>query len=147
MHGRRAAFIHSAIEAFVRRHRLGEATGEGGYILARNPDTVRAPRAAFISVSRLPDGLPEDAYFEGAPNLAVEVVSSSQTAAEVAAKVSDWLAAGAERVWEVRPRTRTVEVHRQGSPPKTLREGDTLTSKDAGFYVEGFALPVSGIFR
>jgi Uma2 family endonuclease len=147
-HGRLAGFIHARLEAFAREHRLGEATAEGGYLLRRNPDTVRAPDAAFIAFERLPGGeLPEDAYVEGAPDLAVEVVSPSETDAGVAEKVADWLAAGAERAWEVRPRTRTVTVHRRDRPPRTLGIDDTLTSDDAAFAVAGFALPLTEIFR
>ncbi len=96
---------------------------------------------------RLPGGeLPEDEYVEGAPNLAVEVISPSHSDADVGEKVADWPAAGAERVWEVRPRTRTVTVHRSGEPPVTLQDGDTLTSAHGAFPVQGFELAVSEIF-
>lgn len=147
MHGSRGSLIDGELRAFARRHRLGLTTGEGGYVLARDPDTVRAPDAAFIESGRIPDGgVPEDAYLAGAPTLAVEVVSSSDRARDVADKVRDWLAAGASRVWEVRPKSRTVLVHRPGAGPVTRGLGDTLTSSDAGFTVDGFALPVSEIF-
>jgi Uma2 family endonuclease len=76
----------------------------------------------------------------------VEVISESETEREAAEKVTLWLEAGAERVWEVRERTRTVTVHTPGHPPRTLRDGDALHSDDASFSVEGFSLPVSDIF-
>jgi Uma2 family endonuclease len=90
--------------------------------------------------------LPEDAWVEGAPTLAIELASGTDLDAEMAERVRDWLEAGAERVWEVRPRTRTVTVHRLGAPPRTLGDGDTLASDDAAFSVEGSALPVDTIF-
>src|SRR4051794_16107450 len=74
-HGRRGARIDRALARFAQEHRLGETTGEGGYIVARDPDTVRGPDAAFLANSRMPPGgVPDDAYLEGAPTLAVEVI-------------------------------------------------------------------------
>jgi Uma2 family endonuclease len=146
-HGAIASEVGFHLRTFARAHHLGHVTGEGGYVLARDPDTVRAPDAAFIAFDRLPGRqLPPGEYVEGAPDLAVEVVSPDDRDAEVAEKVADWLAAGAGRVWEVRPRTRTVTIHRKDAPPKTLGIDGTLTSDDAGFAVEGFALPVAAIF-
>jgi Uma2 family endonuclease len=146
-HGGTGFEIGFHLRAFVGMHALGRVTGEGGYIVARDPDTVRAPDAAFLASARLPGGrLPSAEYFEGAPNLAVEVVSPDDRDADVAEKVAGWLAAGSERVWEVRPRTETVTVHAAGMPPRTLGAGDTLTSADAAFGVEGFALKIEAIF-
>jgi Uma2 family endonuclease len=67
---------------------------------SRHPDTVRAPDAAFISSERIPPGgVPDEEYIEGAPDLAVEVVSPDDTESQVAEKVAMYLAAGARRVW------------------------------------------------
>jgi len=146
-HGYYGARIGDALGDFFRPRKLGISTGEGGYVLARDPDTVRAPDAAFLKASRVPPGWPDlDEYVEGAPTLAVEVVSRGQTEDEVARKIEDWLDGGAERVWEVRPRLRTVTVHRRGAEPRTFTAEDTLTSDDAAFEVEGFALVVGDIF-
>ena len=60
--------------------------------------------------------------------------------------VAEYLAAGSERVWAVRPEQRTVIVFSADGEVRTLRIGDTLTSADAGFAVDGFALPVADIF-
>lgn len=148
IHGFRSGRIERALEVFIEQHQLGIVTGEGGYLLQHDPDTVRAPDAAFLAVDRIPPGgLPEDAYVDGAPNLAVEVVSPDDRDGDIAEKVALWLAAGAERVWEVRPRTRTVTVHRLRAAPTTLRPEDTLTSDDAAFAVLGFALSVRSIFE
>ena len=121
-------------------------TGEGGYRLSRNPDTVRGPDAAFLEASRIPAAGYGDEWIEGAPTLAVEVVSPGNTEAEIAEKVHDYLEAGASRVWEVRPRLRLVIVHQPDGLPRALGLDDVLTSADAGFAVDGFALPVADIF-
>jgi Uma2 family endonuclease len=67
---------------------------------------VRAPDVAFVRSSRVADGIPSG-YFPGAPDFVVEVLSPNDRATDVAAKVADWLAAGAELVWVVDPAART----------------------------------------
>jgi Uma2 family endonuclease len=147
-HGIYAYRIARALDDFGSRHGLGVGAGEGGFIVSRDPDTVRAPDAAFIARERLPGGeVPEEEYVEGAPNLAAEVVSPDDRDGDVAEKIRDWLAAGADRVWEVRPRTQTVTVHEKGVAPRTLGAGDALSSVDASFAVEGFSLPLAELFR
>jgi Uma2 family endonuclease len=147
-HGATAFEIGLALSAFVRRHKLGKVTGEGGYQLASDPDIVRAPDTAWLSAERIPaEGLRRGEYFVGAPNLAVEVVSPGDRDVDIAEKVSDYLAAGSHRVWVVRPRQRTVTVKRPDGDAHTFSVTDTLTSDDAGFPVDGFALRVESIFE
>ena len=123
-------------------------SGEGGYRLMKNPDTVRAPDSAWIASGRLPQGrFPEEEYPEAAPNLAVEVVSPHDRDTDIAEKVQDWFDGGSERVWVVRPKQRSVTVHRPGGDSHTYSASDSLTSADAGFPVEGFELRVGSIFE
>jgi Uma2 family endonuclease len=146
-HGRRASRIDRALATFVESHGLGTTTGEGGYFLARDPDVVRAPDAAFVSSDRIPaGGIPDEGYFRGAPTLAVEVVSPEDRESDIAQKIDEYLSAGAERVWIVRPRNRTVTVHRPGGDSHTYSSDDVLTSADAGFSEVGFSLPLPEIF-
>ena len=123
-------------------------TGEGGYLLAEDPDIVRAPDAAWLSSSSQPRADErESLYFRGSPNLAVEVVSTHDRDVDIAEKVQDYLDAGTERVWVVRSKQRTVTVHRPNGDAHTYSATDTLTSDDAGFPVEGFELRVASIFE
>lgn len=145
-HGEQSFLIGVELHSFVRQHKLGRVTGEGGYRLATDPDIVRAPDAAFVSVERVPERLPKGLYFDGAPNLAVEVVSPTDKDADIAEKVLDYLACGTERVWVVRPGLRTVTVHRPGGTHTPYTDADTLTSDDAGFSVSGFTLPIAQLF-
>ena len=147
-HGRRAYKVATFLEAFVETHRLGLVSGEGGFRLARDPDTVRAPDAAWISFARLgrPD-FPEDDYPEAAPNLAAEVVSTHDRELDIDGKVAEWLSAGCERVWVVRPRQKTVTVHRPNGDSHRYTAADVLTSDDAAFPVEGFEVRVGAIFE
>jgi Uma2 family endonuclease len=83
------------------------------------------------------------AFFQGAPDLAVEVVSPGDRAGEVLAKVHEWLDAGCRAVWVVDPQTRTVAVHRSRNEIAVLQSTDTLSGGDL---LPGFSVPVSEIF-
>lgn len=134
------------LRTFARAKSLGSGFGEGGFRLSSDPDVVRAPDAAFISAARIAGQSGRTGYFEGAPDLAVEVVSPNDREGDVLRKVGEYLDAGAARVWVVRPVTNTVSVYVAGGDVSTLRSGDTLTSEHAGFSVEGFALPLDELF-
>lgn len=142
-HGELAATVVAALVEWNRRHRAGRVTGaETGILLARDPDTVRAPDAAYISRERLGGPLPKG-YLEVPPDLVVEVVSPSDRQAEVLAKVGQWLDFGVPMVWLVWPEPRRVWVWRSGHEIETLAEGDTI---DGGAVLPGFSLAVSEVF-
>jgi Uma2 family endonuclease len=126
-------------------HQLGQImTGEPGFRLTSDPDTVRAPDVAFVRQERVPaTGVPR-AYWPGAPDLAVEVISPNDLYTEVDEKVADWLELGTRLVFVVNPRRRTVAVHRPGQPVRVLAEGDVLDGEDV---VPGWTLPVRDLFR
>jgi Uma2 family endonuclease len=143
-HGGIALAVGARLLAFVREHRLGRVFGEAGYVLASEPDTVRAPDASFVSTGRISDATRRGPYVVGAPDLAVEVVSPGDTRQEVAEKVGEYLAAGARAVWVIDPRRRTVTTHLPGRDPVRLGLGET---QDGGDYLPGFRLPVSEVFE
>lgn len=124
-----ASFLHTHVTA----RRLGAVTAaETGFLLARAPDTVRAADVAFVAESRLPRGRTVG-YFEGAPDLAVEVLSPGDVLddaarARASAKVAGWLAAGCREVWVVDPGGRTVAVHTANRGPALLGEADAFVS-------------------
>ena len=128
---------------FVRACRLGRVFGaETGFIISRDPDTVRAPDIAFVRADRIPGKLPRG-FFSGAPDLAVEVLSPSDRASEVLAKTQDWLAAGCAAVWVIDPETQSVTVYRRDRDILVLAAADTLSGDDV---LPGFTLPVAEIF-
>jgi Uma2 family endonuclease len=109
-HGRVAASLTAALEAFVSQGVLGVVTAtETGFLIEREPDTVRAPDVAFLRSQRLPAEEPVG-FFPGAPDLAVEVLSPDDRASEVNAKVAQWLEAGCDAVWVVDPQNQTVTI-------------------------------------
>src|SRR5258708_1262779 len=98
-HSRIAGRLAWRLGHYVATHNLGEIyIDEGGFILGRNPDTVRVPDLAFVRQERVEAIGEIDGYWPEAPDLAVEVVSPSDRPAEVAAKTRDWLAAGTRMV-------------------------------------------------
>jgi Uma2 family endonuclease len=112
-------------------------------MISRDPDTVRAPDFAFIHKDRLPAVDPEEAFWPGAPDLAVEVLSPADTVAEVDDKVKAWLTAGALMVWVVNPKWESVTVYRSATNITTLTKNDQLEGQDV---VPGFACRVEDIF-
>ncbi len=145
-HGRFAGRVYSRLDRFIETHRLGEAGLEVGFILSRNPDTVRAPDVHFVRANRLTNGHMPAGFFRGAPDLAVEVVSPGDTDSELVEKLMHYQRSGVLRAWVVRPEARTITVHYPDNNAHTFYDGDTLTSADAGFEIEGFALDVTELF-
>ena len=89
---------------------LGEVLAEAGFKLSADPATWVQPDVSFVKAGRALSA-DEDGYHLGAPDLAIEIVSPSETAADLARKVELLLAAGAFAVWVVYPKTRKVHVH------------------------------------
>lgn len=142
-HGWAAADVVALLHPFVREHRLGRVSGEAGYVLASDPDTVRCPDASFVSARRLAAAAWKGPYLVGAPDLAVEVVSPGDSEREIAAKAEEYLASGARAVWLIDPRRQTVTVHLPGPEPVALGRQDVL---DGDPYLPGLRLPVTEIF-
>lgn len=137
-----------ALTAHARPRRLGRAFGnDTGYRLTipgDTADTVRAPDVSFVVAGRLPPGgIAPRGLPRLAPDLAVEVLSPDQTAAEMDERMADYLAAGTRLFWVIDPFRRTVAVYSPVAPVRWLREGDTL---DGGDVVPGFTLPVAELF-
>ncbi len=131
------------VGSFVDQHHLGEyGTAEGGFKLASNPDTVRAPDVWFIRAERIPpDGLPEG-FFPGAPDLAVEVLSPSDRPLEVMEKVRDYLDAGTRLVWVIDPEPGASAVFRADGSVTFLSDDGVLDGEDV---LPGFSLPLRDV--
>ena len=143
-HGAVAVNITIVIAQFVKAHGLGVVFGaETGFKIASEPDTVRAPDLAFIRRERIPEeGLPRE-FWPGPPDLAVEVISPSDTYTEVEEKVSDWLSAGTRMVLVLNPRTRTVTVYTSHTDVVRLTASDML---NGGEVLPGFTCRVAELF-
>ena len=141
-HGYVAARILHRLMGFVEDKGLGVICGaETGFILSRDPDTVRAPDAAFVRIDR--DEIPQHGYLNGPPDLAVEGVSPDDRVREVDAKARFWIEKGTRLVWVLWPQTRSVTVYRPKGEPQVLHDDDALDGEDV---LPGFSLRVGDIF-
>ena len=144
-HGHVVAAIAELLRAHVKPQRLGVVlAGDSGFILARKPDTVRGPDVAFVSKERFERSGDTVKAFVGAPDLAVEVLSPSNTPLAMHAKVADYLAAGTRCVWVVDAEAQTVTVYRSLLGPYRLGEDETLDGDDV---VPGFRVRVGELFE
>ena len=126
-HGQVAHKVALVIGNHVLDRNLGRVfAAETGFLLQRGPDTVRAPDVAFVAADRLGRGDIPTGFLEMAPDLAVEVVSPSDSATAVQAKVDDWLRAGTRLVWVIDPEARSVTVHSPAHPAAVFPESNTL---------------------
>jgi Uma2 family endonuclease len=142
-HGQIVIRFGRRLDEYVEERRLGTVCTEVGFVLTRDPDTVRAPDLAFISQSRLPQGAAVDEFVEGAPDLAVEVLSPGDTVSETLRKVREYLGAGVPLVWVVDPATQTVTVYRSLEDVRVLTPDQEL---DGGDVLPGFRIAVKEIF-
>lgn len=114
-----------------------------GFVLSREPDTLRGPDVSFVSEPRA-SSLDMDRNIEGAPDLAVEVVSPSDSAQDLNKKVKQYFAAGSKVVWVVYPETRDVVVHHSDGSALQLSGDQELAAPDL---LAGFAVPVNRLFE
>ncbi|CAA9399340.1 MAG: TsaB protein, required for threonylcarbamoyladenosine (t(6)A) formation in tRNA [uncultured Rubrobacteraceae bacterium] len=130
-HGYLALRIASRLERHVDANELGRTyTAETGFKISSNPDTVRAPDAAFVNRERVEAAGRVTGYRSGAPDLVVEVVSPNDRHSEVLDKALDWLEAGCFMVLVADPGRRTVTVYRS-------REDIRVLTAEAGDVVDG----------
>ncbi len=143
-HGVVAMRIGRFLGSFVDEHDLGIVlAAETGFKIESGPDTVRAPDASFVKKSRLKGEITQK-FFEGVPDLAVEVVSPDDSKRDVVDKVNMWLASGTPVVWVADPRTMTVSVYRPGVPIEVLERGDSIRDEPL---LKGFVLALDSIFK
>lgn len=141
-HGRVQFRLASLLTAFVHEHGLGQVVGESGFILQRDPLTLRGPDVAFVPRARQGEA-PQKGWAEFAPDLAVEVLSPSDRPSRMAEKVAQYFAAGTRTVWLIDPDDRTAVVYASPADVQVLREGDDL---EGGDVVPGFHCALADLF-
>jgi Uma2 family endonuclease len=138
-----AVTISTELNIFVRPRRLGMVTGEQGPFELLG-GLVRMPDVAFISWDRIPGRKrPKKPVPHLTPDLAVEVLSTSNTPAEIRRKLGEYFHAGVRLVWVVDPKKRTVRVYTSADRSVLLREGQSL---DGGDVLPGFTLSLKDLF-
>lgn len=141
-HGGVAFRIGSLLLRFIDEHALGMIVGtDSGFVLFDDPPTVRAPDVAFVREDRL--DFDRTRFAPLAPDLAVEVLSPSNTMSEIHDKVLDYLDAGSSLVWVVDPRSRTVTIYRSREEIRLIAADGEI---DGGDVLPGFRCKVSELF-
>jgi Uma2 family endonuclease len=143
-HGSTAATLAFYLGQYVEYNKLGVTLAGSGYILRRNPDTVRAADISFISRER--EALVDDftGYPTLAPDLAVDILDPWDQLMDVMRRMSDWLLAGTRMVLLIDPHWRSVVVHTLDIEGHRLTEDDWLDGADV---VHGWTMPIRALFE
>jgi Uma2 family endonuclease len=132
--------IAAALRDFAHPRHLGRVFLETGYQLT--PETVRIPDVSFVPADRMRE-IDLDKRIQGAPALAIEVVSPTDLAEELTQKVKQYLAAGAKAVWVFYPKTREVQVFRADGGSFVRREHESVEDPDI---LPGLSLDLKSVF-
>jgi Uma2 family endonuclease len=144
-HGSIAMHLGANLYQAVTAQNLGRVyAAETGFLLATTPDTVLAPDVAFVRSERLAQMADITGFIPGAPDLAVEVISPSDTYTEVEEKVTLWLQYGTRMVVVVNPRRRSVTLYQADRLVLFLSEQDEISGNDV---VPGWSIHVRDFFR
>jgi len=131
--------LQDALRQFVHSHRLGEIYIEAGFKLSS--DTFLQPDVGFVGSSQL-DATDPDGYLGGAPAIAIEVLSESNTPAKIAKKTNLYLAHGSQEVWIVDPSRREVPIQRPDGASQTVAAGELRSD-----VVPGWSIHVESLFE
>ena len=137
------ALIQESLILFLRKTGAGRVFSEAGFLLSESPPTVRQPDLSVLTAERLA-ARPSAGYYRGAPDVAIEVLSPSDSADDLHLKIRQYLAAGARAVIVVSPRAREVWVYRADGSSQSFHGGQSVELPDV---LPGWSAPLSDIFE
>ncbi len=137
--------IGRLIESFATERDLGYTFVDGvSFVLRRNPDDVRGPDVSFLAKDRVTSLDMLLKPWDGAPDLAVEIISPSDRATEINEKIKSYQAAGTRLIWVVWPDTQSVTTYDARGSISDLQSEDIL---DGGDVLLGFTVAVGRLFE
>jgi Uma2 family endonuclease len=141
-----ATILSASLVSIAKAGKLGRVVAETMFWLNRSGKLKRRPDLAFVSAERWPlaKGLPRAEAWDVVPDLAIEVVSESNSANEIALKLVDYFRAGSAQVWVVYPAIRQVYLYTSATSVRIVAEPDEL---DGGDLIPGFRLPLTELFE
>ncbi|MGA9922929.1 MAG: Uma2 family endonuclease [Isosphaeraceae bacterium] len=141
-----ASILVGLLTSYLRTNRLGKVVGEMLFRISPENDLRRRPDVAFVSHARWPFNrrVPKVTPWDMVPDLAIEVISESNSAYEVLEKIHEYFAAGVSRVWVVYPDQAQVYLYASPTQIQVLKIGQEL---DGGDLLPGFHLPVAALFE
>ena len=119
----------------------GLTASQAGFRMSNR--NVRCPDFGFTRYDRFPGGEVPDGFVEFAPDLAVEIISPSEEPADMARKVGEYFASGAQQVWHMFPETQTIQVFRSPVEVTTYAAEDEIDLSDI---LPGFRSRVGKLF-
>jgi Uma2 family endonuclease len=137
-----ALAIFEPLQAYLKQHGAARALPQASYILSREPLTVRQADVSVLSKQRIESTAPDD-YFEGAPELAVEVISPSDSAEDLEVKVDKYQHSGSKQVWVVYPNAKRIHIFKPDRQVRVLDETQTL---EGGEFLPGFSMKIADLF-
>jgi Uma2 family endonuclease len=140
-----ATLLAARLETFAQQHQLGRAVQEMLFDLTPATGRKRRPDVAFVSSDRWPlhRRIPRTDAWEVAPNLAVEVVSRSDSGDYIVDKVAEYFHAAVERVWVIFPSQEQVYVYDSPTSVRILTRTDELSGDPI---LPNFRLPLVELF-
>lgn len=145
-HERIGMRLSTALNSFANQHRLGAVLGSSAGFWMHNRN-CRAPDISFIPRQRLESlGFKPTSrtFFPGAPDLAVEILSPSNTRTEMDERLKDFSASGTQIAWIIHPEEECAEVCQSPTQRKLLGAGAEL---DGEHLLPGFRYPIMDLFR
>lgn len=141
-----ASLINGLLGPFARQNRLGQSVAQMLFLLDPKANLQRRPDMAFVSFDRWPRKrrIPRGDAWEVVPDLAVEVVSESNTAEEILTKIREYFQAGVRLVWVFYSTEESVYVYTSPTKNVILTRNDEL---DGGDVVPGFRLPLRALYE
>ncbi len=141
-----ASLLDQILGPFARANRLGQCFSEMLFRIKVAEDLQRRPDLAFVSNARWPWNRrpPRGPVWDMVPDLAIEVVSESNSAFKVQEKIHDYFGAGVRGVWVIYPEQAEVYVY---SAPRQVRVFGVGQDLDGGELLPGFRLPVASLFE
>ena len=142
-HGNLGTFLGGALELYIRPRKLGVAC-DSSTAFRMKSGNKRSPDISFVAKERL-KGLKKlpKGFFEGAPDLAIEVLSPSNTFEEIHSKLVEYFESGCKLAWVINPDEESVLVYRKPQPEKLLKITDSLDGEEL---VPGFTLAIAELF-
>jgi Uma2 family endonuclease len=143
-HGGIGSFFGGLLAIYVRQHKLGAVCDSSTAFTLKNSNK-RSPDVSFVAKERL-KGLkrPPRGFFQGSPDLAIEILSPNNTIEEIHTKIVEYFENDTRLVWVIHPDERYVLVYHSPEPDRLLRPQDTLDGEDV---VPGFAIAVNELFE
>lgn len=143
-HGRVSSRLGGRLTVFVEDRGLGGVyDGQTGFWMKSG--NLRAPDVSFVAQEKLDKlGASPEGFFKFAPDLAVEVLSPSESMKDMQGKIDDYFASGTRLVWVLIPRIKGARIFHERKRSKLLRADESLSGEDV---VPGFSIRLSDLYR